>query len=121
MILEKLFEKITKKKNVWTNTTGVKKMGKIEFSTLDEIIDDIVRTLPSDFREKIKEMTVDDFIIKQHFSLGIWIRKTYFHQNPLKEQLIANLGYQKDSIFLDGDRFSHIILRKLYEKIATIK
>jgi hypothetical protein len=91
------------------------------FSTVNEIIDDILKTLPSDFQEKIKEMTVDDFIIVQHFSLGIWIRNKYFHQNPNKEQLIANLGYQKDSLFLDGDRFSHIILRKLYEKITTIK
>jgi hypothetical protein len=106
---------------VWTDNTRMKKMGKIEFSTLDEIIDDILKTLPSDFQEKIKEMTVDDFIIKQHFSLGIWIRNKYFHQNPMKEQLITNLGYQKDYMFLDGDRFSHIILRKLYEKITTIK
>ena len=110
-----------KKNKVWTDNTGVKKMGKIEFSTLNEIIDDILKTLPSDFQEKIKEITVDDFIIKQHFSLGIRIRNKYFHQNPNKEQLIANLGYQKDSLFLDGDRFSHIILRKLYEKITTIK
>lgn len=99
----------------------MKKIGKIEFSTLDEIIDHILKTLPSDFQEKVKKMTVDDFLIKQHFALGIWIRNKYFHQNPMKEQLIANLGYQKDSIFLDGDRFSHIILRKLYEKITTIK
>ena len=96
-------------------------MGKIKFSTLDEIIDDILKTLPSDLQEKIKEMTVDDFVITQHFSLGIWIRNKYFHQNPMKEQLIVNLGYPKDSLFLDGDRFSHIILRKLYEKITTIK
>jgi hypothetical protein len=106
---------------VRTDTTGMKKMGKIAFSTLDEIIDDLVRTLPSDFKEKIKETTVDDFIVKQHFALGIWIRNSYFHQNPMKEQLIANLGYQKDSLFLDGDRFSHIILRKLYERITTEK
>lgn len=99
----------------------MKKIGKIEFSTLDEIIDHILKTLPSDFQEKVKKMTVDDFLIKQHFALGIWIRNKYFHQNPMKEQLIANLGYQKDSIFLDGDRFSHIVLRKLYEKITTIK
>jgi len=92
---------------------------KIGFSTVDEIIDDLLKTLPLDFQEKIKEITVDDFIIKQHFSLGIWIRNKYFHQNPMKEQLIANLGYQKDSLFLDGDRFSHIILKKLYEKITT--
>jgi hypothetical protein len=92
---------------------------KIGFSTVDDIIDDLLKTLPLDFQEKITEITVDDFIIKQHFSLGIWIRNKYFYQNPVKEQLIANLGYQKDYLFLDGDRFSHIILRKLYEKITT--
>jgi hypothetical protein len=92
---------------------------KIRFSTVDEIIDDLLKTLPLDFQEKIKEMTVDDFIIKQHFSLSIWIRNKYFYQNPVKEQLIANLGYQKDSLFLNGDRFGHNILRKLYEKITT--
>ncbi|MCX6671353.1 MAG: hypothetical protein NTX92_05495 [Euryarchaeota archaeon] len=92
---------------------------KIGFSTVNEIIDDLLKTLPLDFQEKIKEITVDDFIIKQHFSLGIWIRNKYFYQNPMKKQLIANLGYQKDYLFLDGDRFSHIILRKLYEKITT--
>jgi len=92
---------------------------KIGFSTVDEIIDDLLKTLPLDFQEKITEITVDDFIIEQHFSLGIWIRNKYFYQNPVKEQLIANLGYQKDRLFLDGDRFSHIILRKLYEKITT--
>jgi hypothetical protein len=121
MILDKLYEKVTtEKNNIWTDAAGVKMMEKIEFSTLDEIIDDILKALPSDLKEKIKEMTVDDFIVKQHFSLGIWIRNKYFHQNPMKEQLIANLGYPKDSLFLDGDRFSHIILRKLYEKITTI-
>jgi hypothetical protein len=92
---------------------------KIGFSTVDDIIDDLLKTLPLDFQEKITEITVGDFIIKQHFSLGIWIRNKYFYQNPVKEQLIANLGYQKDYLFLDGDRFSHIILRKLYEKITT--
>jgi hypothetical protein len=44
---------------------------KIGFSTVDEIIDDLLKTLPLDFQEKITEKTVDDFIIKQHFSLGI--------------------------------------------------
>jgi hypothetical protein len=86
---------------------------------VDEIIDDLLKTLPLDFQEKIKEMTVDDFIIKQNFSLGTWIRNRYFYQNPMKEQLITNLGYQKDSLFLDGDRFGNIILRKLYEKITN--
>jgi hypothetical protein len=94
---------------------------KIEFSTADEIIDDLLKTLPLDFQEKIKEITVDDFITEEHFSLGIWIRNKYFHKNPMKEQLIASLGYQKDTLFLDGDRFSHIILRKLYERITTEK
>jgi len=105
-------------KNI-TNIRRGKNTEKISFLTVDEILDDLLKTLPLDFQEQIKEMTVDDFIIEQHFSLGIWIRNKYFHQNPNKEQLIANLGYQKDSLFLDGDRFSHIILRKLYERIIN--
>jgi hypothetical protein len=96
-------------------------MEKIGFLTIDENIDDLLKTLPLEIQEKIQETTADDFIVKQHFSLGIWIRNKYFHQNPNKEQLIANLGYQKDSLFLDGDRFSHIILRKLYERITSTK
>ena len=107
-------------KNI-TNIRRGKNTEKINFSTVDEILDNLQKTLPSDFQEKIKEMTVDDFITEQHFSLGIWIRNKYFHQNPLKEQLIANLGYQKDNMFLDGDRFSHIVLRKLYERIIKTK
>ena len=100
---------------------GTRKIEKIDFSTVDEILDDILKTVPLNFQEEIKKMTIDEFVIKQHFSFGIWIRKRYFHQNPNKEQLIANLGYQKDTLFLDGDRFSYIILRKLYERIVPIK
>ena len=107
-------------KNITSIRRG-KNTEKISFLIVDEILDDLLKTLPLDFQEQIKEMTVDDFIIEQHFSLGIWIRNKYFHQNPNKEQLIANLGYQKDSLFLDGDRFSHIILRKLYERITRTK
>ena len=94
---------------------------KIDSSTVDKIIDDLLKTLPLNFLEEIKEMIVDDFVIKQRFSFGIWTRNKYFHQNHMKEQLIANLGYQKDSLFLDGDRFSHIILRKLYDRIIPTK
>jgi len=104
-----------------TNIRRGKMTEKIAFSTVEEILDDLLKTLPPEFQGEIKKMTVDEFIIEEHFSLGIWIRNKYFHQNPMKEQLIANLGYQKDQLFLDGDRFSHIILRKLFERIITMK
>jgi hypothetical protein len=42
---------------------------KVGFSTADKILDDILKTLPLEFKEKIKEMTCEDFIIKQHFDL----------------------------------------------------
>lgn len=68
-------------------------MGKIDFSTLDEILDDILKPLPLDFQEEIKAMTVADFVIKQHFSFGIWIQNKHCYQNPNKEHLIKNLRY----------------------------
>ena len=94
-------------------------MGKIEFSTLDEIIDDILKTLPSDFQEKIKEMTADEFRISQHSKLGMTIKTKYFYLNKEQEQLIKSLGDKKEHTFLDGDVFSRIVLKKLYKKIRV--
>jgi hypothetical protein len=66
-------------------------------------------------------MTCDDFIIKQHFDLGMKIKEKYFYRNKARERLIESLGNKKEYIFLDGDVFSQIILEKLYEKITTGK
>jgi hypothetical protein len=100
---------------------GKKRVKKVGFSTVDEIIDDILKTLPSDFQERIKQMTVDEFRISQYSDLGMTIRNKYFYRNKEREQLITSLGNKKEYIFLDGDVFSRIVLKKLYEKIATEK
>jgi hypothetical protein len=96
-----------------------KEMKKVGFSTVNEIIDDILKTLPLEFQEKIKEMTADEFRISQHFNLGMTIKNKYFYRNKAREQLIKILGNKKDYRFLDGDVFSRIVLEKLYEKITT--
>ena len=88
---------------------------------MNEIIDDILRTLPLDFQERIKEMTADEFRISQHSKLGMTIKNKYFYRNKAQEQLITSLGNKKEHTFLDGDVFSQIILEKLYEKITKIK
>jgi hypothetical protein len=94
---------------------------KVGFSTVEKILDDILKTLPLEFQEKVKEMTCDDFVIKQHFELGLLIKNKYFYHNKAREQLIISLGNKKDYIFLDGDVFSGIVLEKLYERITTKK
>ena len=94
-------------------------MKKVRFSTVDEIIDDILKTLPCDFLEKVKEMTADEFRISQHFKLGMTIKDKYFYRNKTQEKLITSLGDKKEYKFLDGDVFSGIVLEKLYEKITT--
>ena len=94
-------------------------MKKVGFSTVDEIIDDILKTLPSDFQERIKQMTADEFRISQYSTLGMTIRNKYFYRNKEREQLITSLGNKKEHIFLDGDVFSRIVLKKLYERITT--
>ena len=91
------------------------------FSTVEKILDDILITLPLEFKEKAKEMTCDDFIIKQHFELGLLIKNKYFYQNKSREELITSLGNKKEYIFLDGDVFSQIVLEKLYKRITTEK
>ena len=92
---------------------------KVGYSTLDEILDDILKTLPPEFQEKIKEMTSDEFRISQHSELGMTISNKYFYRNKAREQLIKSLGDKKEYIFLDGDVFSRIVLEKLYERITT--
>jgi hypothetical protein len=109
------------KKDGWTDNTGAKMIKRAGFSTVDEILDDILKTLPLEFQEKVKEMTCDDFIIKQHFELGLLIKNKYFYHNKAREQLITSLGNKKQYIFLDGDVFSGIVLEKLYERITTKK
>ena len=94
-------------------------MKKVGFSTMDKILDDILKTLPLEFQEKVKEMTCDDFIIKQHFELGLLIKNKYFYRNKTREQLITSLGNKKEYVFLDGDVFSHIVLEALWKKIST--
>ncbi len=94
---------------------------KVGFSTVDKIFDDILKTLPLEFQEKAKEMTVDDFIIKHHFELGLLIKNKYFYRNKAQEQLITSLGNKKKYKFLDGDVFSQIVFEKLYERITTEK
>jgi uncharacterized protein (DUF2461 family) len=113
-----------KRSNGWTDTTRikrVKKMKKAGFSTVDKILDDILQTLPLEFQEKVKEMTCDDFIVKQHFNLRMTIKEKYFYKNKTREQLITSLDNKKKYIFLDGDVFSGIVLEKLYKRITKPK
>jgi hypothetical protein len=91
------------------------------FSTVEKILDDILKTLPLEFQEKVKEMKCDDFIIKQHFELGLLIKNKYFYYNKAREQLIESLDNKKEYIFLDGDVLSDIVLEKLYKRITTEK
>jgi hypothetical protein len=94
---------------------------KVGFPTVDKILDDILKTLPLEFHEKVKEMMCEDFVIKQHFNLGLMIKDKYFYRNKAREQLITSLSNKKEYIFLDGDVFSQIVLEKLYERITKPK
>jgi hypothetical protein len=104
-----------------TRIKRVKKMKKAGFSTVDKILDDILKTLPLEFQENVKEMTCDDFIIKQHFNLRMIIKDKYFYKNKTREQLIRSLDNKKKYTFLDGDVFSGIVLEKLYTRITKPK
>ena len=97
------------------------KMENIGYSTIDEIINDILQMLSPEYKQTIKEMSNDDFCDIEHFNFGKWIRNKYFHQNPTQEQLVKSLSDSKEYMFLDDDKFSHMILDQLYEKITTIK
>lgn len=89
----------------------------VGYLTIDEIINDILQVLSPEYQEKLKEMSIDDFRDIEHFNFGQWIRNKYFTQNPTQEQLIKNLGgLEINSMLLDGDRFSRIILEALWKK-----
>jgi len=94
-------------------------MKNVGYSTIDAILDDLLKTLPLEFQEKVKQMTCDDFIIKQHFNLGMTIKEKYFYRNKARERLIESLGNKKEHRFLDGDVLSHIILEALWKKITN--
>jgi len=94
-------------------------MKKVGYSTVDEILDDIIKTIPLALQEIQRKMTADEFRISQHFNLGMLIRKKYFYHNKSREQLVKRLGNKKDYMFLDGDVFSRIVLEALYRKITT--
>jgi hypothetical protein len=91
------------------------------YSTIDEIINDILQILSLEYQEKIKEMSPDDFRTIEHFNFGQNIRNKYYHQNPAKEQLLESLDDQVDYLVLGGDEFSDIIMEKLYQRITTSK
>jgi len=94
-------------------------MKKVGYSTVDEILNDILKTYPLALQETAKKMTADEFRISQHFNLGMTIRKKYFYGNPKREQLVKSFGNKKEYRFLDGDVLSHIVLDALYRKITT--
>ena len=56
------------------------KMENDGYSTIDEIITDILQVLSPEYQEKIKEMSIDDFRDIEHFNFGQWIRNKYFYQ-----------------------------------------
>jgi hypothetical protein len=97
------------------------KMENIGYSTIDEIINDILQVLSPEYQETIKEMSSEDYHEIEHFNFGQWIRDKYLNQNPTKEQLVKSLSHSKEYIFLDDETFSHMILEKLYEKISMVK
>ena len=91
------------------------------YSTIDEIINDILHVLSPEYQETIKEMSNDDFRDIEHFNFGQWIKNKYFHQNPAQEQLVESLSDPNEYIFLDDEKISHMILEKLYQRITTTK
>jgi hypothetical protein len=95
-------------------------MKKVGYPTLDDVLDDILRNVPGGFKEKVKEMTRDEFIVKQHFNLGMIIKEKYFYKNRAQERLTKSLGLgnKKEYRFFDGDVFSQLILEALWKKIT---
>ena len=96
-------------------------MENVRYSSVDEIINDILQVLSPEYQETIKEMSKDDFRDIEHFNFGQWIRNKYFYHNPAQEQVVKSLSDLKEYRFHDGDEFSRMILGKLYEKITTEK
>jgi hypothetical protein len=96
----------------------VKKVG---YASVEVILEDILKTVPGDFKEKVQGMTRDEFVLKQHFNLGMTIKEKYFYRNRAQEKLIKSLGVgnKKEYRFLDGDVFSQLILEALWKKITT--
>jgi pyruvate dehydrogenase complex dehydrogenase (E1) component len=97
------------------------KMENVGYSSIDEIINDILHVLSPEYQETIKEMSNNDFRDIEHFNFGQWIRNKYFYKNPKQEQLVKSLSDPKEHMLLDGDEFSHMILDQLYEKVTTEK
>lgn len=92
-------------------------MENVGYSTIDEVINDILQVLSPEYQEKIKEMSIDNFREIEHFNFGQWIRNKYFYQNPAQKQLIKSLGgLEKNYMLLDSNRFSHIILEALWKR-----
>jgi hypothetical protein len=95
----------------------IEKMETDGYSTIDEIVNNILQVISPEYQEKIKEMSIDDFRDIEHFNFGQWIRNKYFYRNPAQEKLIKSLGgLEKNYMLLDGDRFPHIILEALWKK-----
>jgi hypothetical protein len=93
------------------------KMENVGYSTIDEVINDILQILSPEYQEEIKEMSIDNFRDIEHFNFGQWIRNRYFYQNHAQEKLIKSLGgLEKNYMLHDDDRFSHIILEALWKK-----
>ena len=100
---------------------GETAMKKVGYPTLDDVLDDILKNVTGDFKEKVKTMTRDEFIVKQHFNLGMTIKEKYFYRNRAQEHLIKSLGLgdKKEYRFFDGDVFSQLILEALWKKIIS--
>jgi Domain of unknown function (DUF6794) len=94
-------------------------MKRAGYSTLDEILDNLLKTLSEPFKEKLKTMTSDEFIAKQHFNLGTIIKEKYFYKNSMREALVRSLGEKKEHRFLDGDVFSGIVLEALWKRVTS--
>jgi hypothetical protein len=94
-------------------------MDKVGYSTVDDIIDDILKTLPDEYTEKLKSMSSTEFCSIQHFNLGLLIRNKYYYQNPAQKELIKNMGGDSDYMLLDGDYAGGIILEALYKRITN--
>jgi hypothetical protein len=97
------------------------KMENVGYSTIDEIINDVLQVLSPEYQETIKEMSIDDFHDIEHFNFLQWIRNKYYYHNPTQKQLVKSLRDPNEYRFLDGDEFSHMILDKLYEKVKSEK